>query len=159
RSRKDRSSSPSRDRMTARNSVCATACNRLHRTFSVHTKPLTIMKTKLIPLCIALVTCGLTALAQDAKPAAAAATPPKPAGADAAATPANPNEVVPLIVIDDVPLTTAIQNLARQANLNFQFDPRISGSNQPNVTIRFENVTAQEALAAVLDNHNLALVK
>jgi type II secretory pathway component GspD/PulD (secretin) len=117
------------------------------------------MKTKLIPLCIALVTCGLTAPAQDAKPAADA-SPPKPAATDASANAtADPNEVVPLIVIDDVPLTTAIQNLARQANLNFQFDPRISGSNQPNVTIRFEKVTAQEALNAVLDNHNLALVK
>ena len=95
-----------------------------------------------------------TARAQDAKPAAAA-SPPKPA----ADTPGNPDEVVPLIVIDDVPLTTAIQNLARQAGLNFQFDPRISGSNQPNVTIRFEKVTAQEALNAVLENHNLSLVK
>lgn len=117
------------------------------------------MKKKLIPLCLALVTCGLTVLAQEAKPAASAA-PPKPAATDASASASvNANEVVPLIVIDDVPLTTAIQNLARQANLNFQFDPRISGSNQPNVTIRFENVTAQEALNAVLDNHNLALVK
>jgi len=66
---------------------------------------------------------------------------------------------VPLIVIDEVPLTDAIRNLARQSNLNIQFDPRITSTNQPNVSIRFENVSAQEALTAVLENYNLALVK
>src|SRR5713226_6020365 len=97
-----------------------------------------------------------TELAQ-AQAAAPAADQPK---ADAApAPPANPNEPVPLIVIDEVPLTDAIRNLARQSNLNFQFDPRITSTNQPNVSIRFENVTAQEALTAVLENYNLALVK
>src|SRR5205814_674243 len=40
----------------------------------------------------------------------------------------NPSEVVPLIVIDDVPLNDAIRNLARQSNLNFQFDPRITAA-------------------------------
>src|SRR4029434_9024625 len=78
---------------------------------------------------------------------------------DAAAVPAAPrgDEIVPLIVIDDVPLTDAVRNLARQSSLNFQFDPRISSTNQPNVSIRFENVSAQEALTAVLDNYNLKL--
>jgi type II secretory pathway component GspD/PulD (secretin) len=76
------------------------------------------------------------------------------------------DDVVPLIVIEDVPLTDAIRNLARQSNLNFQFDPRLTAvgpdgrmTNQPNVSIRFENVTAQEALNAVLENYNLALIK
>jgi type IV pilus assembly protein PilQ len=69
------------------------------------------------------------------------------------------DETVPLIVIDDVPLTDAIRNLARQSNLNFQFDPRVTTSNQPNVSIRFENVSAHEALQAVLDNYSLAMVK
>jgi type II secretory pathway component GspD/PulD (secretin) len=96
-----------------------------------------------------------TQLAQ-AQAAAPAADQPK---ADAAPPPPNANEPVPLIVIDEVPLTDAIRNLARQSNLNIQFDPRITSTNQPNVSIRFENVTAQEALTAVLDNYNLALVK
>src|SRR5262245_28186340 len=89
------------------------------------------------------------------KPAAAAATPV----AEQPATPAAPggDEIVPLIVIDDVPLTDAIRNLARQSSLNFQFDPRVGVSNQPNISIRFENVSAQEALSAVLDNYNLKL--
>lgn len=138
------------------------------------------MKTKLIILGLA--TCGLVSFGQDNSPNPAApekpieASPPpvvvaqadpaapKPDAAkpaDAAANPAGPgpSDIVPLIVIDDVPLTDAIRNLARQSNLNFQFDPKITASNQPNVSIRFENVTAQEALLAVLENHNLALVK
>ncbi len=88
-----------------------------------------------------------------------AAAADKPAGGAAAEPQAKPDEPVPLIVIDDVPLTDAIRNLARQANLNFQFDPRISASNQPNVSIRFENVSSTEALNAVLENYNYALVK
>jgi type IV pilus assembly protein PilQ len=139
------------------------------------------MKTKLIILGLA--TCGLVSFGQDnnsnpaapdkpvesppvvlaqADQAAPKQDEPKPdaAAATPAATPAPaPGEVVPLIVIDEVPLADAIRNLARQSNLNFQFDPKITSSNQPNVSIRFENVTAQEALLAVLENHNLALVK
>ena len=69
----------------------------------------------------------------------------------------NPNEEVPLIVIDDVPLTDAIRNLARQSALNFQFDPRVTATNHPSISIRFENVTPQEALNAVLKNHGLQL--
>ena len=77
----------------------------------------------------------------------------------AGSTGSKADETVPLIVIDDVPLTDAIRNLARQSALNFQFDPRVTTSNQPNVSIRFENVSAQEALLAVLDNYSLLLVK
>jgi general secretion pathway protein D len=82
-----------------------------------------------------------------------------PVAVVAATAAPNPDEVVPLIVIDDVPLTDAIRNLARQSGLNFQFDPRVTSSNQPNVSIRFENVSAQEALNAVLENYNLTLLR
>ena len=135
------------------------------------------MKTKIQLVILALATGGLAAYAQDdnANPPAAAPpaevaqatpapapAPPAPAPAPAvpaAAAPATPNEAVPLIVIDDVPLTDAIRNLARQSNLNFQFDPRITATNQPNISIRFENVSPQEALMAVLDNYGLKLDK
>jgi type II secretory pathway component GspD/PulD (secretin) len=139
------------------------------------------MKTKIQLVILALATGGLAAYAQDdnvnppaaappaevaqATPAPAPAPQPTPApapaapAAPAAAAPVNPNEAVPLIVIDDVPLTDAIRNLARQSNLNFQFDPRVTASNQPNISIRFENVSPQEALMAVLDNYNLKLDK
>jgi len=87
--------------------------------------------------------------------AGAASTNAVPAGAEGGPS----GDVVPLIVIEDVPLTDAIRNLARQSNLNFQFDPRLTATNQPNVSIRFENVTASEALNAVLENYNLALIR
>jgi len=108
--------------------------------------------------------------ANPADPAAPATTPAIEAPGQTAPVPvaaregetnaaAKGDETVPLIVIDDVPLTDAIRNLARQSNLNFQFDPRVTSSNQPNVSIRFENVSAQEALTAVLENYGLVLVK
>ena len=102
------------------------------------------------------VTTAAAAQASTSIPVAARETTPAPAAGGGVA---KPDETVPLIVIDDVPLTDAIRNLARQSALNFQFDPRVTTSNQPNVSIRFENVTAQEALLAVLDNYSLVLAK
>jgi len=128
------------------------------------------MKHKLITLVLSIATTGLVSFGQDntSPPAEAAPAPVlaqaqpaagQPAQPAAPAQPGAPDEVVPLIVIDEVPLTDAIRNLARQSNLNFQFDPRITSSNQPTVSIRFENVTAAEALQAVLENYNLQLTR
>jgi type II secretory pathway component GspD/PulD (secretin) len=110
------------------------------------------------------------------------ATPPKePLTAESAApasgtnslsasdnTPVDPGAVIPLIVMDDVPLTDAIRNLARQARLNYMLDPKIGFGQvgpdgkpgpQPMVSIRWENITAQQALMALLNNYNLDLVE
>src|SRR5215831_14790714 len=74
-----------------------------------------------------------------------------------ATTSAGSSAVIPLIVMDDVPLTDAIKNLARQAGINYMLDPKISygqpdakgvPSVQPTVSIRWENVTAEQALGA-----------
>ena len=116
------------------------------------------------------------ATAAEADPAKTTEATPKPASTSSAntgaptETPAGPDgtEVVPLIVIDDVPLTDAIRNLARQSGLNFQFDPRVTSPQPgpdgkvvtaPNVSFRWENVSAQDALLALLDNFSLQLVK
>ena len=97
-----------------------------------------------------------------AQPAQAA-----PAPLEALAGP-DGTEVVPLIVIDDVPLTDAIRNLARQSGLNFQFDPRVTSAQvgadgktvpPPNVSFRWESVSARDALLALLENYNLQLVR
>ncbi len=143
----------------------------------------TTMNKKLTALIVGLATSSLISQAQDntpppAEPAVsspvvevpAPTTPPVTLAATETAipvaaregtstTPGKADESVPLIVIDDVPLTDAIRNLARQSTLNFQFDPRVTTSNQPNVSIRFENVSPQEALLAVLENYSLVLVK
>lgn len=90
-------------------------------------------------------------------PVTAPVAPPPADAPPSSGAPTNA-EVLPLIVIDDVALLDAVKNLARLAGLNFQFDPRVTASsNQPNVTIRFEHVTAEDALSAVLDNYGLAI--
>ena len=70
--------------------------------------------------------------------------------------------------MDDVPLTDAIRNLARQAGINYMLDPKIGYGQvgpdgkvtaQPNVSIRWENITAEQALNALLNNYTLQLVE
>jgi len=106
-----------------------------------------------------------------------AATPP---AADApAAAPETPavaaeapqaSSVIPLIVIDDTPLLDAIRNLARQAGINLMIDPKVAYGQpdpakpgsvvaQPNVSIRWENITAEQALNALLNNYGLQAVE
>jgi len=76
------------------------------------------------------------------------------------------DEVIPRIAIVDVPLPDAIRNLARQAEFNFIFDPRVPGSEfgpgrfalKPSVTIRLTNASAQTALDALLKEPKLVMV-
>jgi type II secretory pathway component GspD/PulD (secretin) len=80
------------------------------------------------------------------------------------AAPSESSPIIPLIVMDEVPLTDAVKNLARQANINYMLDPKINYGQpgpdgklmiQPSVSIRWENVTAEQALFALLNNYNL----
>jgi hypothetical protein len=63
--------------------------------------------------------------------------------------------------MEDVPLTDAIRQIARQARLNVILDPRLSEApyNATTVSIRWENVTPREALMALLDNYGLVMVE
>ncbi len=116
------------------------------------------MKAKLPLLVLAgIVAFRLTGFAQDT-------TAPVPA---VAAPAADPTEVLTAVSIDDQPLTDAVKILARQAGLNYLIDPKVAygvpGSDgkvtpQPNVSIRWEKVTAQQALEALLANYNLQLI-
>ncbi|MGH7980650.1 MAG: hypothetical protein ACREE6_14835, partial [Limisphaerales bacterium] len=85
--------------------------------------------------------------------------------ADANAAPAA--TTIPLIEFQDVPLTVAIENLARQAGINYLLDPKIGYGQpdqngqvkaEPTLSIRWENVTAKQALLALLNNYDLQLV-
>ena len=79
-----------------------------------------------------------------------------------AATPVGQN-----IKFLSVPITTAIESLARLANINYMLDPKI-GYGQPDangqikpepvLSIRWDNITAENALLALLDNYGLQLV-
>ncbi|MGH7970738.1 MAG: secretin N-terminal domain-containing protein, partial [Limisphaerales bacterium] len=108
--------------------------------------------------------------AQGAPATATAATAPAADANAATGTDTNspPGGVITLITMDDVPITDAIKNLARQAGLNYILDPRVSFGQigpdgkpvpQPSVSIRWENVTAAQALTALLGTYNLQLVE
>lgn len=105
--------------------------------------------------------------APEPAPAAAPAPEPAPAPAPAPAAP-EASAVIPLIQFQDVPLTTAIENLARQANINYILDPKVSFGQpdeqgkvrpQPSISIRWENLSAEQALTALLNNYSLQLVE
>jgi len=76
-------------------------------------------------------------------------------------------DIIPLIVMDQVPLMDAVRNLARQAGVGYMLDPTIvfgpagpkgTPPPQPSVSIRFENVTAMYVLRALLKNYGLLWV-
>lgn len=84
----------------------------------------------------------------------------------AAAAPAT-GATIPLIQFQDVPLTTAIDNLARQASINYILDPKVGYGQpdergqikaQPNISIRWENLTAEQALHALISTYGLQIV-
>jgi hypothetical protein len=71
----------------------------------------------------------------------------------------------------DVPLSAAVRNLARQMDLNYILDPRVenflsvherTGSSvsisEPNISLRWENMTAYQALVTLLKEHGLTVV-
>jgi len=87
---------------------------------------------------------------------------------NAAASMAPAASSIPLIQFQDVPITTAIENLARQAGINYLLDPKIGYGQpdqngqikpEPSLSIRWENITAEHALTALLDNYGLQLVE
>lgn len=118
------------------------------------------MKAKLaIVTLVGLSACTL-ALAQTETPAH---PPEKPAAAVITA----PGASIPLIQFQDVPLTTAIDNLARQAGINYILDPKVGFGQpdergqiktQPNISIRWENLTAEQALNALITTYGLQIV-
>ncbi len=85
---------------------------------------------------------------------------------DSAATNNPADVIVDLVAFDAVPLPDAVRTLALQAGLNIQFDPKlvnaVNAQGQPvpppNVTEKWHNVTAIQALMALLDNWGWQLV-
>jgi type II secretory pathway component GspD/PulD (secretin) len=78
------------------------------------------------------------------------------------------DEVAPVIAFDGAPLPDAVNALALQANLNIQFDPKLLNAvgpdgrstpiSPPNITAKWKNVTAKQALGALLDNYGWQLI-
>jgi hypothetical protein len=80
---------------------------------------------------------------------------------------AGPDEKIPIIILDDVPLEIAITNLIRQAGLHCEIEPKIltdlrgtggSKSRPRTVSARWADISARKALGALLENYNLQLV-
>src|SRR5258705_123749 len=70
------------------------------------------------------------------------------------------DEVIPLIEMENIPLVDAIRQLARKAHLNIVIDPKVPVVfERATVSIRWRDVTAKEALTALLDNYDLVLVE
>jgi type II secretory pathway component GspD/PulD (secretin) len=89
-------------------------------------------------------------------------------GASTSNAQASVSASIPLIQFQDVPITTAIENLTRQAGINYLLDPKIGYGQpdangqvkpEPTLSIRWENITAGQALLALLDNYGLQLVE
>lgn len=78
-----------------------------------------------------------------------------------APAPAAQDEVLPLVELENVRLPDAIPQFARTARLNVILDPRLSAPpfNEMTVSVRWENVTAKEALLALLENYGLVMVE
>lgn len=75
---------------------------------------------------------------------------------------------IPLIQFQDVPITTAIESLARQAGINYLLDPKIGYGQtdkngqvkaEPTLSIRWENISAEHALTALLENYDLQIIE
>ncbi len=136
-----------------------------------------------LAIIIGLLASSLAGTAQNNPPAATPAAADPAVGTTAAPPPAaestapavttapataQPGAILPLIVMDEVSLREAIRNLARGAGLNYMLDPKIGygqmGTDgkpipEPTVSIRWENVTAEQALLSLLNNYDLQLVE
>jgi type IV pilus assembly protein PilQ len=91
-----------------------------------------------------------TAVVEAAPPAAAITNAPDAGGS--------------IVNFDEVDLPEAIRALARQAGLNIQFDPKLwvapdgKPVQPPTVTVKWRDVSAMQALQALLDNWGLQMV-
>ncbi|HEY1662367.1 MAG TPA: secretin N-terminal domain-containing protein [Verrucomicrobiae bacterium] len=94
--------------------------------------------------------------------AATAESQPAPVSTNA------PAPAVMPIQFTDVPLDVAIQALAREADINYLLDPSIGWGSPdqngqvkqpPTLSVRWDNVTPEQALLALLDNYGLQLTE
>ena len=73
------------------------------------------------------------------------------------------NGVLPTLRISNVRLVDAIKAIASRAHLVVSFDTMFSssalGRDDGEISIRWENITARQALAAILDNYELVMTE
>jgi len=77
------------------------------------------------------------------------------------------SDIIPLIQLERVPVTTAIDNLARQAEINYLLDPKCGFSQppgldqrqEPNVSLTWTNLSARDALIGLLNCYGMHLME
>jgi len=91
---------------------------------------------------------------------------PRNAGVSPAATNlirVETNGPIPLLRIEERSLQDAIKSIARRARLKVTFDPAFTASRWARdneiISIRWQNITARQALAALLDNFDLIMIE
>jgi len=62
--------------------------------------------------------------------------------------------IIPRVVFNGVPLRNAITALAKQVGPSVSFDPALPLQIDPDVTVKWANVTARQALEVLLDNYD-----
>ena len=123
-------------------------------------KPESFFAVILAVLAPCLAAVGQTAPQPVAAPTAPMAAPESPA------TNAIAGEEVADVLLEDVSLPDAIRSLARQANLNIEFDPKLLNATGPDgrpilpptVSEKWRQITATQALQALLDNYGWQMV-
>lgn len=86
---------------------------------------------------------------------------------DAAQVIGNTNKIVPVMILDYVPLGEALSQLAREAGLDVELNSVVSPAGMDprkqwpplTVSFRWEQLSSAQALAAVLDAYDLQMVK
>jgi hypothetical protein len=68
------------------------------------------------------------------------------------------NDIIPLIQFQDVPLGGGLENLIRQSSVKVELDPQINGDNAV-LSLRWQNITAKQAVIALCQNYDLDIVK
>jgi hypothetical protein len=69
------------------------------------------------------------------------------------------NTATPLIMMEEVPLDIALENLGRQLNLKINLDEKINAGPSISVSLRWTNITVKQALMALLDNYDLVMTE
>ncbi|HEX7470467.1 MAG TPA: hypothetical protein VF437_07025, partial [Verrucomicrobiae bacterium] len=68
------------------------------------------------------------------------------------------NAVIPLIAMDSVSLKDALVNLVRMSKGEIEIDPKLATSGV-DISVRLQNLTPKQALAAICENYNLQITK
>ncbi|HEY1790527.1 MAG TPA: hypothetical protein VGJ73_20435 [Verrucomicrobiae bacterium] len=74
----------------------------------------------------------------------------------------NDARIIPVIEFTDAPISDVLKDLVRQARMKCIISPRVDtghSENEPRVNLRWQNITAPQAFAAVCESYDLDVIK